>query len=204
MTTIEYFYSAHSAYAYLGHARLLELCAAHGWRLLHKPMELRRAIREAKSQPVAERSQAHMDYFFGTEIKRWARYRRVAIMDKTPTYHHHPLDLSNGLLIAAIQQGADIDRLAGAVLRSHWVDDADLDDRPTLGRICHAIGIDPDPLLEAATSEPIQEIHSANTDEAIARNVFGSPTYFVNDEMFYGQDRLEIMAWTLAGDWPGR
>jgi len=55
-------------------------------------------------------------------------------------------------------------------------------------------------------SDDIQTIHKANTDEAMERSVFGSPTYFVNGDMFYGQDRLELVDRTLKkpfmGNWP--
>jgi 2-hydroxychromene-2-carboxylate isomerase len=66
------------------------------------------------------------------------------------------------------------------------------------------LSLDPG-LLEAAMSTAIQTRHTANTEEAIARHVFGSPTYFLGDEMFYGQDRLEMLARALERPFaPGR
>ena len=61
-------------------------------------------------------------------------------------------------------------------------------------------------LADAATTPQVREAYEASTAEAIARSVFGSPTYFVNGDMFYGQDHLELVARALerpfAGDWP--
>lgn len=55
------------------------------------------------------------------------------------------------------------------------------------------VGLDPEPLLAAALSDEVQAIYEANTVEAIERSVFGSPAYFVDGDMFYGQDRLEMV-----------
>lgn len=193
MRRIEYFYSAHSAFAYLGSARLMEICRVHGCQLDHRPMDLRPVINGVGGLPVDERTRAHVDYFFGREIERWAELRQVPIIDHRPTHHDHALELPNGMLIAAGQQGADVDRLAHALLQAHWRDDADLADAPTLARIAIATGIDAAPLLGAALSAPVQRQHQVNTREAIDRSVFGSPTYVIDGDMFYGQDHLEML-----------
>ena len=92
------------------------------------------------------------------------------------------------------------------MLEAHWRDDADLSDRETLMRLAKHVGLDPAPLLDAALSPAIAAIYLANTEEAISRSVFGSPTYFVDGDMFYGQDRLELVERSLrqpyAGAWP--
>jgi 2-hydroxychromene-2-carboxylate isomerase len=110
------------------------------------------------------------------------------------------------MLIAGLTLGLDIDGLAHALLEAHWRDDADLADRSTLAEIGQRAGIDPAPLLDAALSADVQAIYQANTEEAIRRSVFGAPTYFVDGDMFYGQDRLEMveraLATPYAGKWP--
>lgn len=193
MKTIDYFYSAHSAFAYVGSKRLIEISKENNCQLVHRPVELRAVVAAAGGLPTAERTVAHVNYYFGREIERWAELRKAPIVDYRPTYHDKPLDLSNGMLIAAIEQGADIDALSHALLEAHWRDDADLDDKDALAAAATAAGIDPVPLLEVALSPQIQAIHQANTDEAIARGIFGSPTYFLDGDMFYGQDHLEML-----------
>lgn len=193
MKTIDYFYSAHSAFAYIGSKRLLEICAEHGYTLAHRPIALGPVVTATGGLPFAGRTQRHVDYYFGREVERWAEFREVPIIKFRPTFHDHPLDLPNGMLIAAIDQGADIDTLSHAILQAHWRDDADLADPDALARAASASGIDPGPLLDAALTEPIQSIHRANTEEAIALGLFGSPTYFAGGDMFYGQDHLELL-----------
>lgn len=198
MLSIEYFYSAHSAFAYIGSAKLLEICSEFDCSLIHRPIRLRPVVEAARGPSFADRTQAHVDYFFGREIERWAEHRQVPIIDHRPTFHDNSLDLANGMLIAAAERGADVDALSHAVLRAHWRDDVDLAERGAMAETAEAAGFDPEPLLEAAMSDAVQAIHEHNTQEAIARSVFGSPTYFVAGDMFYGQDHLELVERALA------
>ena len=195
---IEYFYSTHSAYAYLGHQKLLEICARHDCRLIHRPFELSPVVEYAGGQPFAGRTQAHVDYFFGREIERWAAFRDVPIIDYRPTYHDNALTLSSGVLIAATARGVDLDVLSYAFLQGHWRDDINLADAEALADAMRGVGIAPEPLLEAAMSESAQAQLAANTQEAIARNMFGSPTYVLDGDMYYGQDHLELMEHALS------
>jgi 2-hydroxychromene-2-carboxylate isomerase len=79
------------------------------------------------------------------------------------------------------------------MLEAHWKDDADLADSASLERIARDAGYVGADLLEAAATPEAQATYEANTQEAIERSVFGSPTYFVDGDMFYGQDRLEMV-----------
>lgn len=206
MADIEYFYSAHSAFAFLGSARLMALAEAAGARIVHKPYDLHRVMAELGSASFAGRTQAHKAYYFGREIERWAEHRGVAWLGKRPTHHSNDYTLANRVLIAGLTQGLNIDRLAHAFLEGHWGDDADLAEAATLKDLARAAGFDPEPLLDAADTDQVVALHQENTQEAIRRSVFGSPTYFVGGDMFYGQDRLELVERALqqpyAGTWP--
>jgi 2-hydroxychromene-2-carboxylate isomerase len=193
MSEIEYFYSAHSAFAYLGSARFMAIAKAAGRTIRHRRMDLRQVVPASGSTPFRERSKGHYAYFFRREIDRWAEERSAPVMVGRPTHHDNDTTLCNGMLIAAIVQGHKVDQLAHVMLESHWRDDSDLADRDTLVELGRRVGLDPIPLLEAALSDDVQAIYEANTRDAIARSVFGSPTYFVEGDMFYGQDRLEMV-----------
>jgi 2-hydroxychromene-2-carboxylate isomerase len=203
MQTIEYIYSAHSAFAWLGSARLLEICARHGARLLHKPIDLSPVIEAVGGQSFAARSQAHVDYFFGREIERWAEYRGVEVIAHRPTHHDAPLALASGAIIAAQAEGQDADALAHAILGAHWREDADISDPAVLAPLIAGCGMEADAILDAARSAPVQALYRANTAEAIARHVFGSPTYVVAGDPFYGQDRLNLVERALARPFTG-
>lgn len=191
---IEYFYSAHSAYAYLGAWELARIAEKKGVRVIHRPFDFHPVVNAAGGQPFKKRSTAHVEYFFGRELIRWAELRDLPILDYRPTYHDNPLHLPNCAIIAA---GEDADVFSRSVLQAHWRDDADFADPKVLHSLATGLGLDADALLSTATSAPLQSQHQANTDEAIARGIFGSPTYFVAGDMFYGQDRLMMVARAL-------
>lgn len=203
---IEYFYASYSAFAYLGARRLMEISEAAGRQIEHRPIDLPRVVEAANTSSFRERSKAHAAYYFGREIMRWGEHRGVPIMDGIPTTHRNDITLSNCMLIACAEQGHNPDLLAHAMGEAHWVNNADLADRNILIALGEKVGLDPEPLLEAAETSKIQAIYEANTKEAIERSVFGSPTYFVDGDMFYGQDRLELVERALhkpyAGIWP--
>lgn len=206
MTGIDYFYAAHSAFAYLGSARLMAIAAEAGRQIRHKPMDLRKVMDAAGSIWFRERPKAHLAYFFGREIERWSEERDAPVLGRTPTHHHKDMTLPNCMLIAAEKAGPDsgaVDRLAHAMLQAHWRDDADLADAETLRSIAQSLALDGGRLLDAAVTAPVEAAYAANTEEAIARSVFGSPTYFVDGDMFYGQDRLELVARALKRPYRG-
>ena len=188
--TIEYFFSAHSAYAYLGAWELDRIARDTGWQVAYRPIDLNPVIAATSGDAFGSRSAAHSDYFFGRDMFRWAEWRGLPMIRHRPTYHDNPLALPNCMIIAA---GADAGALSRAILQSHWRDDTNIAAPATLARLAEEAGLDGASLLDAAQIPDTQATHRANTDEAIARGVFGSPTYFVHGDMFYGPDRLEML-----------
>ncbi|MGD1884729.1 MAG: 2-hydroxychromene-2-carboxylate isomerase [Paracoccaceae bacterium] len=197
MSTVTYIYSAHSAFAYLGSKRLSEIAAEHEATIIHKPILLSPAIEAQGSLPFQQRTQAHVDYFFGREIERWAAYRGVSVIDHRPTFHDADYSLASGLILSLGESGTAVDAMAHALLEAHWRDDADLSDPNALAGVVQALGYDPQALIAMAASEPVQAKLQANTDWARGRAVFGSPTYIVDGDPFYGQDHLEMVEHAL-------
>ncbi|MEM9139900.1 MAG: 2-hydroxychromene-2-carboxylate isomerase [Pseudomonadota bacterium] len=193
MTILEYVYSAHSAYAYLGSAELARICARHDVTLVHKPILLTPVVEAQGSQPFRARSQAHVDYFFGRQIERWAEHRGVPIVKFRPTHHDADYALASGMIIALGETGAKTDAMAHGLLEAHWREDADLSDPETLASVARGLGHDAAALLDQAASESVQATLRANSDWARDRNVFGSPTYIVGGDPFYGQDHLALV-----------
>lgn len=204
MKTIEYFYAAYSGYAYIGSATLQEIAARAGAKLVHRPFVLRTLV-TARGNTGRVEDPVYRDYAFRREIERWAEYRNVRMLGRTPTHHQKSYETANRMLIASGETGVETDRLAHGFLEAHWANDADLSDRETLLAIAASVGLDGAALIGAADTEDVAARHDANTEEAIARGFFGSPTYVVDGDPFYGQDRLELVARALekpfANDW---
>lgn len=176
----------------------MSIAEAAGCRIVHRPIDLNRCVVAAGAPGFDNRTQAHYDYYFGREINRWSEYREAPVLGFIPTHHANDTRLANGMLIAGLQQRQNIDALAHSLLEAHWRDDADLADQDTLEQIGTHCGFDAGSLLAQATSAEVDATYAKNTEEAIARSVFGSPTYFVDNDMFYGQDRLELVERALA------
>jgi len=191
--SIAYFYSAHSAFAYLGSKYFMALAKRTGQDIVHRPFYLDSAVESVGAGTFSERSKAHVDYYFGREIKRWSEYRDAPVVEGIPTHHFNDMTLANCTLIAAAEAGLNIDNLAHACLGADWGDDADLADLATLERVASGAGYDAERFFAAAGSDATKALYNRYTTEAIERNVFGSPTYFVDGDMFYGQDRLELV-----------
>ena len=198
MAVVEYFYATHSVYAYLGASKFIELTSNQNHEIIHKPFNLSEAIIGVGSITIGERNAAHLDYFFRREVERWSEFRGVPLKTFLPTHHFNSLLPSSAMLIAGSRLGLNIDRLAHAMMKFHWLYDADLADKETLVTIARSVEIDPLPLLALIESEEILKVFKANTMEAIKRSVFGSPTYIVDGDMFYGQDRLDLVERALV------
>lgn len=202
MDTIEYFYSAHSGFAYLGSKRFMEIAGTAGRRIVHRPFDLNRLLDEIGAPSFRARSEVHRDYFFRREIERWSEYRSAPWIEKRPTFHDNDFTFANRMIIAAVpENGAD--KLAHTFLEAHWRDDADIENHATLVSLAGRVGLDGEALRAAAGTQAVIGAHDANTADAIARGLFGSPTYFVDGDMFYGQDHLEIVERALKQPFKG-
>lgn len=206
MPKLEYFYSAYSGFAYLGSARFKEIADAAGCHIIHRPFHLGKLLKTIGAPGFFERSEAHRNYYFRREIERWSEFRGAPVIGKRPTYHDEDYIFANCMLIACAEQGGNVDQLSHAILEAHWRDDADLSDRQLLLSLAEKTGHDGAALQAAAATPQVEATQEANTQEAIDRNLFGSPTYFVDGDMFYGQDHLELVERALKtpfkGTWP--
>ena len=198
MAEIEYFYAAYSGYAYLGSKRLMEITNLSGHTIKHWPFDLRASMDAVGGQPLDQRTEANLEYFFGRDLERWSEFREVPVLKRSPTHHSNSITPSNTMLIAGLVKGINIDNLAHEMMEQHWAYDCDLADTDTLAKIALSVDIDPWPLLEISNSKEVLKIFAENTKEAIDRSVFGSPTYFVDGDMFYEQDHLELVERALV------
>lgn len=189
MATIDYYYSVRSVYAYFGSQRIVALAKRFGRTLRHRPIDLSRVVPAAGSLPFSQRSATLRAYQFGRELERWSEWLDLPVVIE-PRHHYGDRDLPSGLVLVAQQQGCDVDALSDAILTALWRDDRDIADPDVLTRIAASVGIDAAPLLDSALAPETKAEFAASTDEAIRIGVLGSPTYGVDGELFYGQDRL--------------
>lgn len=202
MKTIDYYYSTRSNFTYLGAARINALARTHGRRLVHRPILLSVVMPPIGGMPFGERPTMLRNYAMRDAL-RWAAHLGIPLL-REPVHHMGPVELPSGIVIAgqrAVARGeaGDVDDLSLRVLQALWRDDRDIADPAVVAELCRAAGFTaPDALIDEALTAGVQAELARNCQEAIIRGVIGAPTWFVDEEPFYGQDRLDFVARALA------
>lgn len=198
---IDYYLFMISPWAYLGGPRLQEIARRHGAEIRVKPIDMAVVYPETGGVPMAKRAPARLDYRLA-ELRRWRDHLGLPLNIK-PAHFPIPHETASRMVIAAGDvAGGDPVGLAQALLTAVWAEERDVSDAGTLKEIAEASGHDAGALLAAAEREETAKAYAAVSQEAIARNVFGSPSYVYGDEVYWGQDRLDFLDRALAADGP--
>lgn len=195
--TIDYFLVPNSPWTHLGHERFAALAARAGAEVRFKPMDLAQVFPVSGGLPLGQRAPQRQAYRL-MELKRFSESLDMPLTIH-PAFFPVAADAATKLLVAAhMQHGvAEAMGLAGALLRAVWAEEKNIADPETLAALIKTRGLPAD-LLAISAQEPTAKQYQANTDEAIAVGVFGSPTYVVEGELFWGQDRLDLLARCLG------
>jgi len=193
---IDYYDSMSSPWTYLGHLRFVKLAHRFGLTIRHKPMDLLKVWSVSGGLPLKQRAQQRQAYRH-QELRRWRELLQVPC-NLEPA--HHPVADRRAcyMVVAAMRRGLDWSTLSHAILRAVWVEDRDIADHATLVTIANENGMDGKVLLAATEDEAVQAEYLSNTEEAIRIRVFGAPTYVFDGELFWGQDRLQMLEWRLT------
>jgi len=196
--TVDYYFSPISPWTYLGHARFADMAQRHGAVVKVKPADFGKIFPVSGGLPLAKRAPQRQAYRM-VELKRFRDYLKMPL-NLQPKFFPAPADLAAQFIVAASRAGGSdaAMRLAGAVLRACWAEERNIADAETLGAICEEQGMDAAALAGAAQAEAVKAEYEGYTQEAIARNVFGAPSYVIADEIFWGQDRLDFVERALA------
>jgi 2-hydroxychromene-2-carboxylate isomerase len=199
--TIEYFFSLASPWAYIGHRIFTEIAQRHGLSVDCKPVFLGRVFAETGGLPLAQRHAARQRYRL-VELQRW-RDRRGLTFALHPK--HSPFDptLADRLAIALAAAHRDPLPYLDQAFPAVWEAERNLADPATLGALLREIGHDdPEPLLESAGGTLTEALYALNLERALELGVFGAPAYVLDGEVFWGQDRLELLDDALSSGRP--
>jgi 2-hydroxychromene-2-carboxylate isomerase len=188
---IDHYIFLSSPWTYLAQARLRDLAKRAGAAINFIPMDHPQVFAAAGVKNLKDRSKQHQANRMN-ELRRW-RARLGIELTLEPKYFPVPQDKAARLVIAAQQAGHAVDDLAFALMRACWAEERNIDDPGTLAAIAEGCGLDGKALIEQIDSAAVTDAFQANTDQAIARNVFGAPTFVYEGELFWGQDRLEFL-----------
>lgn len=182
---VDYFFDYVSAYSYLVNGQVAKI---EGAEVQYRPMLLG-AVMQATGNSPPGTVKAKGKYLL-TDLKRWANRYGIPI-------HFNSIFPQNTMYalraaIAAQRRGV-FHEIHQAFFDAMFVHDLDLNDRDVLRKIISAAGLDADELMSDIENQSIKDELKENTEEAIRRGVFGAPTFFVGDEMFFGNDRLDFV-----------
>ena len=200
MAAIDYYFTLISPWAYLGHRALLELAAARGAAVNYKPVMLAKVFENSGAAPLAQRPKARQDYRF-LDLQRW-RAKRGLPLNLRPKHFPANPSLADRGVIALLAEGRDPGGYAEAVFRACWTEARDIADREVLAEKLSGAGHDAERVLAAAESDAVRQTYEANTAEAVTLNAIGSPAYVLDGEVFWGQDRLDLLAEALESGRP--
>lgn len=193
---IDYYFTLLSPWTYLGHGAFIELAKQHGLSVRYRPTPLRSVFDETGGLPLPKRHPVRQRYRV-LELQRW-RAKRDLPLTLFPKFFPYDVSLADKIVLALVARDEDPAGFVAEVLADVWAREQDMS-RPELILAAAArAGIDTAGLVEAAGSEATTQAYQAAIAEAVAAGVFGAPSYILDGEIFWGQDRLDLLADALA------
>jgi 2-hydroxychromene-2-carboxylate isomerase len=185
---VEFLFDFGSPTSYLAYKQLPKVAARHGARIVWTPILLGGVFKATgNTSPAMVPAKAR---YMNNDLARFAKRYNVVLNFNT----HFPVNtmpLMRGAV--AYQSTNQFDIYVNAMFDAMWAHPRNLNDPGEIGHVLHDIGVKPEDFMARIERADVKEKLKANTEGAVARGVFGAPTFFVNGEMFFGQDRLDFV-----------
>jgi carboxymethylenebutenolidase len=190
--SIDYYFTAQSPWTYLGHERFVAIAKAHGAQVNVLPVDLGKVFPVSGGLPLAKRAPQRQAYRL-VELKRFSEFLGKPL-NLHPKYFPVASDDAAKLIIAVdMHDGAEAAlAIAGALMRGVWVDERNIADESHLAAILAEANL-PARRIEDAHSQATHERYEADSQRAIEAGVFGAPSFIIDGELFWGQDRLDFV-----------
>lgn len=188
MKRAEFFFDFGSPASYLAHTQMDGVAARTGAEIVWRPMLLGGVFKATGNMSPA--SVPAKGKWMNADLARFAK-RYGAPFNRNPFFPVNTLVMMRGA--AAFEGGPQFRPYVDAMFKAMWVDQKNMNDMPTAAGVLKAAGFDPTDFMSKAEAQTAKDRLKATTEEAVSRGVFGAPTTFVGDEMFFGQDRLDFV-----------
>jgi 2-hydroxychromene-2-carboxylate isomerase len=188
---VDYYFSLQSPWAYIGHTPFRNLVSTYDLKVNYRPVQLVDLFAESGGLPLAKRHPARQRYRM-VELQRWRDKRGL-------NFHLEPMNwpfnarLADGLVIAALEAGLDPEPFLQRAYPAVWEDQLSLADSQTLVKLADAADLPGEQLLARSATDAISATYEQNRQAALDAGVFGSPGYVLDGEVFWGQDRIELL-----------
>ncbi|NIZ07863.1 2-hydroxychromene-2-carboxylate isomerase [Pseudooceanicola sp. HF7] len=194
---IDYYLTPVSPFTYLAGDGLERIAAAHGAQVTYKPVNLGQVFAATGGVPLPERAPARQAYRL-QELRRIAARTGLPINLKPKHFPTNPAPASYAIIAAQAEGGGDLGKLVQSLLAACWAEEKDIAEDSVIGDCLAAAGFDRGLTMSGLLTGA--ETFERFTEEAIAKGVFGSPFYIVDEkEYFWGQDRLGDLELFLEG-----
>ncbi|KQT08990.1 2-hydroxychromene-2-carboxylate isomerase [Ramlibacter sp. Leaf400] len=187
---LDFYFDVGSPAAYLAWTQVPRLAQETGASVHYKPMLLGGVF-----QATGNRSPMEVppkSRWMNEDLARFARRYGVAFRHN-PHFPINTLTLMRGALGLQMRDPARLQPYGDAMFRAIWVEGRNMNDPAAVGAALQQAGFDPRELLALTQDAQVKDHLKAVTQAAVARGVFGAPTFFVGDQMFWGQDRLDFV-----------
>jgi 2-hydroxychromene-2-carboxylate isomerase len=188
--TVDFFFDVGSPASYLAWTQLPGMCASHGADLVYRPMLLG-GVYQATGN-VSPATLPVKGRYFQLDYERHARRYGVPFKENV----HFPiitLFLMRAVTGIQLRRPEQLQQLLGCVFKALWIDALNLNEPQLTANVLKAGGFDPAEIERLAQDPETKAALKATTDEAVKRGVFGAPTTFIGDQMFFGQDRMDFV-----------
>lgn len=191
--TIDYYFAPNSPWTYLGHQRFCEIAKAAGATVNVLPVDLGgKVFPVSGGLPLAKRAPQRQAYRL-VELKRFSEFLKQPMNLQPAFFPVNPDDAAKLIIAVDLADGSDAAlRLTGRILRGVWVDQKNIADARDLAAMLVAEGL-PAKRLDESMSQAVHERYEADSQRAIDAGVFGAPSYVIDGEIFWGQDRLDFV-----------
>lgn len=190
---VDYYFTPVSPWAFLGHARFMKLLRDAGASVSVRPVDFGAIFPASGGLPLAKRAPQRQAYRL-VELKRFSDALQVPL-NPQPAFFPAPADPAALLIVAAREHEGEVAALdlAGRFGTAVWVEQRNIGDEATRRAIVAEAGL-PDELFARAALPEIAQRYAAHTQQALDAGVFGAPSYVIDGEIFWGQDRLDFVA----------
>jgi 2-hydroxychromene-2-carboxylate isomerase len=195
MKTFEFWFDFGSPAAYLAFTQIPQIEAETGAKAIYRPMLLGGVFQATGNQSPAA-IPAKGKYIFD-DFNRFAKRYDVPFSNN-PHFPINTLLLMRGAAGLQQQQSERFLAYCTAMFDAIWVNALNMNDPATVGGALLKAGFDPQKLMALANDQATKDALKASTTEAVSRGVFGAPTFFVDGQMYWGQDRLDFVKEALA------
>ena len=188
MKNIDFYFSIGSTYTYLSVTRINDVEKQYGVKFNWKPFSVRAIMKEMNNIPFPKDKINKVNYMW-RDIER--RAEGYGFFAKTPVpYPLSEFDLANQIAILGLDIGWGIDYIR-LTYKKWFQETKEPAIEPSISEICNELNLNKDEIISLAKSEKIIDKYKSNTDSARNNKVFGSPSFIVNNEIFWGDDRME-------------